>query len=155
MIKDKHVIVAMLVAPILAIIAWFGVDQIVAEKPQVLEAGGTYSLLARSNCRYDSGRCDMENADVEVSLLPAVLDNGLVEMTLQSSVSLQGAALSVVEGGAEIAPTPMAQVDDNGLQWMTQFPLPGAEQAAIRIAVRTQDATLYTEVPTVFIVNSD
>ena len=152
MFKDKHVIVAMLVAPILAVIAWFGVDQIVAEKPQTVEAGKTYTLLARSNCRYDSGRCDLENADVELSLLPAVSDTGLVEMTLSSSVELQGAAMSVVEGAIEIAPTPMANADESGTRWTTQFSLPENPEATIRVAVRTQGATLFTEVPTVFIV---
>ncbi|MEM8683148.1 MAG: hypothetical protein AAGF72_06940 [Pseudomonadota bacterium] len=152
MFKDKHVIVALLVAPVLAVIAWFGVDQIVAEKPQAVEAGGSYTLLARSNCRYDSGRCDLENADVEVALLPEVSDTGFVEMTLSSSVELQGAAMALVEGSIQIAPTPMANMNASGTRWSTRFPMPENPESIIRVAVRAQGATLYAEVPTVFIV---
>ena len=49
--KDKHVVMAMIVAPILAIFAWVGVDYIVAEKAQPAEPGSMYPLVARSNCR--------------------------------------------------------------------------------------------------------
>ena len=151
MFKDKHVIVAMLVAPILAIIAWFGVDQIVAEKPQAAVAGGTYTLLAKSNCRYDSGRCDLENADLKLTLVAISTDENSVDMQLDASRDLQGATLALVDGGVEQPGSRMAQVDGLATRWSTRLGIPSGEGSAFRIAVRAQDATFYTEVPTVFI----
>ena len=37
--KNKHVVVAMLVAPVLALIGYFSVDALVAEKPHAAQAG--------------------------------------------------------------------------------------------------------------------
>jgi NADH:ubiquinone oxidoreductase subunit 3 (subunit A) len=62
MFKNWHVIIAMIVAPILAVLAWFAVDYFVAERPHAAKEGAAYSLIAKSNCRYDSGQCDLENA---------------------------------------------------------------------------------------------
>ena len=72
MFSNKHVLVAMLVAPVLAIMAWFAVDYFVAERPHAAEEGATYTLLAKSNCRYASGKCDLENADFELTIRPSM-----------------------------------------------------------------------------------
>ena len=149
MFKDKHVIVAMLVAPILAVIAWYGVDQIVAEKPKAAEAGGTYTLLARSNCRYESGQCDLKNADLELSLVPGLSDASSIEMQLESSIRLQGAALGLA--GDDAIPSQMTRIDDQGYLWGTRIGLPANDEAMIRLAVIARDATWYAEVPTVFL----
>lgn len=151
MLKDKHVIVAMLVAPILAIIAWYGVDQIVAEKPEAVVAGETYTLLARSNCRYNSGRCDLENADLELSLVATVIDASGIDMQLESTRELQGAMLGLVNERVEQPGSRMAKVDGLPTRWSTRLALPSGEQSNFRIAVRANDATFYAEVPTVFI----
>ena len=63
MFKNKHFIVALLIAPILAIIAYFGVDIAVSEKPHAAKKGQSYKLVSKSNCRYTSGLCDMENGE--------------------------------------------------------------------------------------------
>ena len=44
--KNKHVIIALLVAPILAILAWFAVGQIAGEKAEVAEPGAQYTRLS-------------------------------------------------------------------------------------------------------------
>ncbi len=154
MFKDKHVVVAMLVAPVLAVIAWYGVDQIVAEKPTAIEAGGTYTLLARSNCRYDSGQCDLENADLKLSLVPGLRSGSRVEMQLESSVILQSATLGIHSDGsdADAIPSRMVRIDELGYLWGARLELENSEASVLRLAVRAQDATWYAEVPTVFIV---
>jgi hypothetical protein len=40
--KNKHVVIAMIVAPILAVLAWFAVGALVGEKAQVAKPGGAY-----------------------------------------------------------------------------------------------------------------
>jgi len=70
MFTNKHVIIAMLVAPVLAIMAWFAVDYFIGERPHAAKEGAAYTLIAKSNCRYDSGQCDLENSDFKLNLRP-------------------------------------------------------------------------------------
>ena len=66
--KNKHVLVAVLVAPVLAVVAWFSVDHFVSEKPHAARPGADYPLAARSNCRYESGACDLVNNDFKLRI---------------------------------------------------------------------------------------
>ena len=68
---------------------------------------------------------------------------------------LQGATLSMVEGGVEASPSRMARIDDPGYLWATRLPVSDGDTASIRIAVRAQRATWYAEVPTVFITTAE
>ena len=63
MFKNKHVIIALIVTPILAALAWIGVGQLMGEKPHAARPGQSYPLVEKSNCRYESGACDLENED--------------------------------------------------------------------------------------------
>ena len=89
-LTNKHVIVAMIIAPILAIIAYFGVDHAFSEKPHSAVEGQSYPLVAKSNCRYESGKCTMENGDISVSVIPSILDANTIEFVLESELPLQG-----------------------------------------------------------------
>ncbi len=60
MFRNKHLILAFLIAPVLAIIAWFSVDYFVAEKPHSAKPGASYELIAKPNCRRFSRRCDLK-----------------------------------------------------------------------------------------------
>lgn len=66
MFKNKHFIIALLIAPILSLIAYFGTDMALSEKPHAAKEGESYKLASKSNCRYTSGLCDMENGDFKV-----------------------------------------------------------------------------------------
>ena len=68
MFTNKHIIVALLVTPVLAVLAWFAVGAFVGEKPQQAAPGQSYPLVERSNCRYDSGQCDLHNEDLQLSI---------------------------------------------------------------------------------------
>ena len=149
--KNKHVVVALLVAPILSILAWYAVGHLVGEKPSAAEAGNTYKLVARSNCRYESGSCDLHNADFNLTLEPEMLAANSVALTLTSSHSLQSAALGLVEGDTGHQPAPMVSTNDIGTTWDGLLPRPSSPDATIRIAVTAQDATWYAEVPTIFL----
>ena len=87
--KNKHVIIALLVAPVLAIIAWFAVDRMVAEEPQAAQAGGAYELVAKPNCRYASGECELVNNEFRLEL---ALADGV--MTLTASHALDGVQIA-------------------------------------------------------------
>ena len=149
--KNKHVVVALLVAPLLSILAWFAVGNLVGEKPKPAEAGNTYKLVARSNCRYASGSCDLHNADFELTLAPEMLSASSVALTLTASHALQSAVLGLVEPGLASQPAPMTRTTDDGNRWQGLIPRPASAAAMIRVAVTAQGATWYAEVPVVFL----
>lgn len=153
--KNKHVVIALIVAPILSILAWFAVGYIAGEKPQAVESGKSYKLVARSNCRYASGTCDLHNADFKLSLVPELLAASSVALTVTSSHALQGAALGLADGGSVQEPTPMTRVADDGTRWQGLLPRPTSPDATIRVAVMAQGATWYAEVPVVFLDESE
>ena len=150
MFKNKHIVVAMLVAPVLAIMAWFAVDYFVAERPHAAQEGATYKLLAKSNCRYASGECDLENNEFELSLRPEMLSASSVALALSSSHHLDTAVIGFVDAASD-APAPMTQTDNAGKEWQVLLPRSGTADATIRLAVTAQGATWFAEVPTVWL----
>jgi hypothetical protein len=149
--KNKHVVIALIVAPILSILAWFAVGHLIGEEPQAAKEGDIYTLVARSNCRYASGSCDLHNSDFRLTLEPEMLASSSVALSMTSSHSLQSAALGLVEDGASEAPAPMTATGDDGTTWQGLIPRPSSPDAVIRVAVTAQGATWYAEVPTVFL----
>jgi hypothetical protein len=153
--KNKHVIVAMIVAPILSILAWYAVGFLIGEKPQAAESGETYKLVARSNCRYASGACDLHNADFKLSIRPEMLAASSVSLVMTSSHALQSAAMGLVENESAPAPAPMTRTDEGGLEWQGLLPRPSSDDATIRIAVTAGGSAWYAEVPVVFLEPAD
>jgi hypothetical protein len=149
--KNKHVVVALLVAPILSILAWYAIGNIYGEKPQVAEEGKTYKLVGRSNCRYASGSCTLHNADFELTLETEMLAASSVALTMTASHGLQSAALGLVEGDSAPQPAPMTQTSDDGTGWQGLLPRPSSPDAVIRVAVTAQGAAWYAEVSSVFL----
>ncbi|MDJ0794251.1 MAG: hypothetical protein QNI98_08390 [Woeseiaceae bacterium] len=155
MFKNKHMIVAMLVAPVLAIMAWFAVDYFVAERPHAAKPGSAYTLIAKSNCRYASGQCDLENADFKLSIRPGMVSASSVALTLTASHELQSAAIGLFNGDEEQASAPMTRTDDAGTEWQGLLPSPGSDESRIRIAVTANGAIWSADVPVVFISTSN
>ena len=153
--KNKHVVVALLVAPILSILAWYAVGNLVGEKPHAAEEGKTYKLVARSNCRYASGSCDLHNADFELTLEPEMIAASSVALTMTASHMLQSAAIGLVEVDSEPQPAPMTMTAEDGTQWQGLLPRPQTPDALIRVAVTAQGATWYAEVPVIFLETED
>ncbi len=155
MFKNMHLVVAMLVAPVLAVMAWFAVDYFAGERPHAATEGAGYTLIAKPNCRYDSGQCDLENSEFGLSLRPLAVTDAAVELEMTSAFPLQSAALGLVDNGAELLPSPMHSTADDGLHWTAKINRPTRADAALRIAVTAQGATWYAEVPVVFMRVAD
>ena len=151
MFTNKHVVVAMLVAPVLAIMAWFAIDYFVGERPHAAKEGAAYTLIAKSNCRYDSGTCDLENSDFKLSIRPMSITADSVQLEMTSAFPLQSATLGLVNDGVAAAPSPMAATNDEGLHWTTRIDAPAGNNSTIRVAATAQGSTWYAEVPTVFL----
>lgn len=145
----------MLVAPVLAIIAWFAIDYFVAERPHAAKEGATYTLVAKSNCRYTSGRCDLENADFKLSIRPTMRAATSLALTVTSSHPLDTAAIGLVDGDEAQAPAALTRANDTGTEWQGLIAPPSSTDASIRIAATTAGATWYAEVPVVFLETAD
>ena len=151
-LKNKHVIVAMLVAPILALISYFSVDAVVAEKPHAAQVGEHYSLLEKSNCRYNSGVCDLKNGDVELKIKPEWVTNQRLRLTISSSKPLQnviGARVNML--GEEVAPNVMQNADHEGFTWSTEMIAPDADLERLHVAVAINETWYYADAALKFI----
>ena len=152
MFTNKHVVVAMLVAPVLAIMAWFAIDHFIGERPHAAKEGAAYTLVAKSNCRYDSGECDLENADFKLTIRPMSFSSSSIQLEMTSAFPLLSATLGLVNDGTAASPSPMAATTDEALHWTTRIDRPHGDNSSIRVAVTARGATWYGEVPTVFLV---
>lgn len=152
MFKNKHLVIAMLVAPVLAIMAWFAVDHFIGERPHAAKEGAAYSLIAKSNCRYDSGQCDLENSDFKLIIRPTSLSASSVQLEMTSEFPLQGATLGLVNNGIPAEPSTMEATTGEALHWTTRIDRPSGDDSTIRVAVTAEGATWYAEIPTIFLV---
>ena len=146
---NKHVVIAMLVAPILAILSYYFVDVLVKEKPHNAKEGASYPLNAKSNCRYTSGRCDLQNASFKTFIV--VSDRGDQQiLTLTSSHSLQAARIgfSDVTQEADLAslhPTEMQSISDDNKIWSTVMPMTADANTQLVLAMLANGSYYYAE----------
>ena len=140
MFSNRHVIIALLVAPLLSIGAWFAVGQLVGEQPQQAEAGSDYPLLAKSNCRYDSGRCELANGDLELEIDVQALGSGW-QLRLLASHALEGAVMAI-EGGT---PQPMHSSAGGPQQWVLTLPAMPAEGARLQLVAAAGGSRYYAD----------
>ena len=151
MFKNKHVIMALIVAPILAVIAYFAVDSLVAEKPKAAQAGESYSLAALPNCRYPSGHCSLKNADFKLDLKLENTGVNVFSLTIESEHPLQGAKVALVqranETGVPVAMTP----NIDAKKWHAKLEGELAPESKLQLVVSASDALYYGETELTFI----
>lgn len=121
---NKHVIVALIVTPILAVLGWLATDMLVAEKPHVAVKGESYPLVEKSGCRYAGGECELANADFKLAL--AMPEPGL--LAINASHPLEGVKVALGQSGEHSArPVSLTMDDAEGKRWRgtVGFPEPG------------------------------
>ncbi len=150
-LKSKHMILAMFIAPVLAIIAYFSVDYMVSEKPQAALQGSSYKLAAKSNCRYKSGACTLKNGDVEVQIRARRIGDKEVELTMFSELPVQHAIISYVSDDFESEPVQMnvTSAETNDRHIILQLDDP--EKSVLRLALNISDVMYYAEATAVFV----
>jgi len=100
-LRNRHVIIALLVTPVLAVLAWIGVGQLAGEQPAPAEQGRAYPLVEQPNCRYASGACDLRNADLELRIILG--DGSEPQVTVTSSHALERVQLALAtEAGSDL-----------------------------------------------------
>lgn len=150
-LKNKHLILAMFVAPVLAIIAYFSVDYMVSEKPHAAMPGNTYQLAAKSNCRYPSGACTLKNGDIEVQLNARRVAENKVELTMQSIVPVQRAVISYVADDIAAEPVVMNAVSAEMDDWHVTLPLAYPEKTRLRLALNISESMYFAETTAIFV----
>ncbi|CAH1606136.1 MULTISPECIES: hypothetical protein [Vibrio] len=152
MFKNKHFIIALLIAPILSLIAYFGTDMALSEKPHAAKEGESYKLASKSNCRYTSGLCDMENGDFKVKFRSEKLTPDSLELSLHAAYPLEGVKLSVVDSQEQNAqPIDMKPADQAGQNWTITLPKPASAESWLRVAIQSEGTFYYGETQTAFV----
>jgi hypothetical protein len=150
---NKHVIIAMIVAPILAVIAYFAVDNYVSEKPHQAVKGASYPLVAKSNCRYESGKCTLENGDIEVHITTEIIGTTAANILLNSNITLQGAKLALAQEGQEVSPLAMASQNSANTEWLVSVSSDQISNAQLQLALSIDDSIYFGGATTIFIEN--
>lgn len=169
--KNKHIVVSLIVAPILAILGYFATNYLTSEKPHNANAGDVYSMRVYSNCRWESNECTIDNKDVRLDIRGHYINSDINQGSEQSGVhnaeqqrliklSIQSNPLSKVLsealGEIKIAfdnsnddPQSMLYNRDTG-QWeiILQQTL---QSAHINIVVLVNDSLFFAQVPTIFL----
>jgi hypothetical protein len=139
-LTNKHLVVAMIVAPILAIIAWMAVDKLIGETPHAAVKGNSYELIPRPNCRYTSGECELVNSDFVSSLKVERVD-GQRLLKLTSNVPLDGVKIGFSNEDLsqnqtpDIIPNEMESTDSENLAWSIGLPNSAKDTTQIFVAM--------------------
>ena len=153
MFTNRHVIIAMIVAPVLAIMAWFAIGELVVESAAPAQPGMSYPLVPRSNCRYASGLCDLENEDLRLSLR---FDTSLgPAMELRSSHALDSVLLAVSQADAQATPQAMLAQDGAGRLWRLQLSgQPGVDDQ-VQLVAAAAGSRYFAETTTDFLQSEE
>lgn len=141
----------MLVAPVLAVIAYFATDFFVGEKPHKAAVGNTYQLVERPNCRYASSQCDLKNGNFLITLTPEPLEDGRMRINLASKFDLQGVKIALVRTSeSNPLPTEMVAVNNSPTNWTTILTETVSEGSRIQIVAAASESLYYGDVSTAF-----
>ena len=142
---NKHVITAMIVAPILSVLAYFLVDLALKEQPQKAVAGNAYKLIAKSNCRFSSGSCDLVNGSFK-STLRVTQEQGFKTLHLMSETPLQNASVGfVTSNDGETGPFNFVAKGNDGYEWSTDLKGPVDQHTILRVVLVANGAHYYAE----------
>lgn len=150
MFTNKHVIIAMIVAPILSILAWVAVGNLTGEQAAPAKAGQAYPLVEKSDCRWESGECNLVNADFELAIEYEEASSGL-QLVLRSSHALEGVALDIGLPDNQGQPDMMRAADGQGLEWHIAIGGRPTPQERIRLVARAGGSTWFADVSTMFL----
>ncbi len=140
----------MIITPILAFGGYFATDYIVSERPHSAVPGSSYPLAAKSNCRYQSGRCTLKNGDIEIELTSELGNNENINFQIHSDLPLHGAKIALTSTGSEQLPQQMQAIDTDQTQWQTTLKNRDIDNAKLLVVISVDDVLYYGETETTF-----
>jgi len=149
--KNKHMLIATIMAPVLGLVSYYGIGALFGEKPKPAEAGNSYELVEKPNCRYNSGSCGLKNVDFELNLSFERIGNNRLLLNLKSENPLDGVLLAVVENASdESEPRKMRALGSDGLNWSLDIPQPDPEQDRLHLVASASQSLYFGDVATKF-----
>jgi len=138
---NKHVTTALLVTPVLSILSYFAVDHIVKPEAIAAQSGQSFPLVAKSNCRYESGQCTLKNGDFRLDMRPQESHTAdEIKIGLDSKFNIQGLRYALIDDqGNKLS----AGKNENG-----HFTIQRSEMQKtknIQIAIRSEDVLYFVE----------
>ena len=153
---NKHVVVAMLVAPVLGILAWFSVDYFIGERPHAAKDGASYALVARPNCRRLSDGCELVNEDFQLTLAVTSFDATGAVLDLISVFPLSQVGIGVANAGVEAGPpTALELADAEGKRWRGRVDGSLDADTQLRVVAFADDSSFYAEIPVTFFFRAE
>ena len=153
--KNKHLLIDPLAAPVLGLVSYYGVGAIFGEKPKPAEAGQSYQLIEKPNCRYSSGQCGLKNVDFELTLSYEESGGDRLLLKLVSENPLNGVKLALVQNGIdEDQPMDMRLVGNDGLNWSVDIPRPDPERDRLHLVALSGQTLYFGDVATRFTATS-
>jgi len=146
---NKHVIVAFIVAPILAVITYYGVDSVVSEKPKAAVQGENYKLATRPNCLHASGMCGFVNGDVEFDIVWEGGTSGFGEVKAISKLPLNGIKMAFGDPSRSL-PLDFVMSDAGATEWRLPLNYHPAPDEAIHVVVSLNDSLYFGETTAIF-----
>jgi hypothetical protein len=148
--KNKHLIIAMIVAPVLSILAWFATGEFSGEVPQPALSGSSYQLLEKSNCRYEGGTCVLENEDFKLTLTMTGESPAHI-LIVSSQYPLDRLLIAVGASEQNTEPTAMRKADSRGLVWRLPMLETVAPEERIQLVAFTRGSSYFGDAATAFL----
>jgi hypothetical protein len=154
--QNKHLVTAAVVAPVLALIGYFGINALVGESPQAAEEGQSYQLVEMPSCRYSSGHCGLKNGDFELDLTTESLDDNRLLLLLKSEFPLEGVKVALIEDKSdEEQPVDMQPMGEDGLAWSLEMARPDPERNRLHLVASANQSLYFGDAAMKFTLQED
>ncbi len=149
--KNKHILLATLVAPVLGLLTYYAIDAFVGEEPHAAEQGRSYQLAALPNCRRGGGLCGLKNGDFSLDLRTEPFEGDGLLLSLESAFPLQGVVVSLAgDGAGTTEPLDMRAQGDSGQNWVLVVPRPEFGGDRLRLVASANQSLYFGEFSTHF-----
>jgi hypothetical protein len=135
MLTNRHFVAAMIVTPILSILAYFAVDFWVTIPAVPPIKGETYPLVSGSKCRYESGKCILTNGNFKIVIYANRPSEGVLSLRMVSDFPLQDAKISLAdENDVDGLPRDMIASAGIGKEWFVLLDDQGKTEIRVVVA---------------------
>ena len=148
-LTHRHVVVALLVAPCLALLTWYATGIFITNdknKLMIAKPGDAFPLMERSGCRYPGGHCKLVNKEVVIRISSE--EKG--RFNFISSLPLQG----LLVGLASHTDTPPIRVlshSSDSQTWIWQPVKWPTTHDAIRLVAMANEVSYFGEASLMFL----